>query len=157
MFQVKNCPIFELYEASVFCERLLVKKQKKKQLNLYRCSIIRKWGRSSHTSWRINKRAIEKITLMDSPFIGGTKYGHGKTETGQNCWHLHDIDDVSSLLRIRIWYKKGNDVINEYSWRWILTFPTSRLPPWWAICRWGILISRYINIAHPGYNTFSNM
>ena len=37
--------------------------------------------------------------------------------------------------------------------RWILIFPTSRLPPWWAICRWGILISRYINIAHLGYNT----
>ena len=37
---------------------------------------------------------------------------------------------------------------------WILIFPTSRLPPWWAILRWGILISRYINIAHPGYNTF---
>ena len=36
---------------------------------------------------------------------------------------------------------------------WILIFPTSRLPPRWAILRWGILISRYINIAHPGYNT----
>ena len=37
--------------------------------------------------------------------------------------------------------------------RWILIFSTSRLPPWWAICRWGILISRYINIAHLGYST----
>ena len=36
---------------------------------------------------------------------------------------------------------------------WISIFPTSRLPPRWAILRWGILISRYINIAHPGYNT----
>ena len=36
---------------------------------------------------------------------------------------------------------------------WIIIFPTSRLPPWWAICRWGILISRYINIAHLGYST----
>ena len=27
------------------------------------------------------------------------------------------------------------------------------MPPRWAILRWGILISRYINIAHPGYNT----
>ena len=36
---------------------------------------------------------------------------------------------------------------------WILIFPTSRLPPRWAICRWAILISRYINIAHLGYNT----
>ena len=43
---------------------------------------------------------------------------------------------------------------NHFSVWWILTFPTSRLPPWWAICRWAILISRYINIAHPGYNTF---
>ena len=39
------------------------------------------------------------------------------------------------------------------SFWWILIFPTSRLPPRWAICRWGILISRYINIAHLGYNT----
>ena len=37
--------------------------------------------------------------------------------------------------------------------RLILIFPTSRLPPRQAICRWGILISRYINIAHLGYNT----
>ena len=40
-------------------------------------------------------------------------------------------------------------ILNNYQ-RWILIFPTSRLPPWWAICRWGILISRYINIAHLG-------
>ena len=43
--------------------------------------------------------------------------------------------------------------INRAPNGWILIFPTSRLPPRWAILRWGILISRYINIAHPGYNT----
>ena len=36
---------------------------------------------------------------------------------------------------------------------WILIFPTSRVLPWWAICSWGILITRYINNAHLGYNT----
>ena len=41
---------------------------------------------------------------------------------------------------------------NNGIYGWILLFPTSRLPPWW-----GILMSRYINIAHPGNNTFSNM
>ena len=45
-----------------------------------------------------------------------------------------------------------HNYLHLYLW-WILIFPTSRLPPRWAILRWGILISRYINIAHPGYNT----
>ena len=39
---------------------------------------------------------------------------------------------------------------------WILIFPTSRLTPQWPICRWGILISRYINIARHGYNNIIN-
>ena len=119
----KTCPIFELYEASVFCERLLVKKQKKKQLNLYRCSIIRKWGRSSHTSWRINKRAIEKITLMDSPFIGAPNMDTVKLR------RVKIVGTFMILMMCHLCWGRGNDVINEYQWKWWWWWGGWRLPP----------------------------
>ena len=74
------------------------------------------------------------------------------THWGDYCWNRSNFIGRATYLVAEPGTEAEAD-LEPHSKRWILIFPTSRLPPWWAICRWGILISRYINIAHLGYNT----
>ena len=90
--------------------------------------------------------SIHAVSLPQA--LGSSDALHSVQCTQTFKWHQIQSEHMGT------WTKSKREKGHLLTWvNWILIFPTSRLPPWWAICRWGILISRYINIAHLGYNT----
>ena len=115
--------------------------------NLFKC--VQMWSnlfkiRSNVSSVVIGSHQLSKIWSVNIFSMG-------------ILWNKHSWKQIlwpENTTQNNYEHKKTKRNWGGQSWYpWISIFPTSRLPPRWAILRWGILISRYINIAHPGYNT----
>ena len=110
---------------------------------------------TSCPSWLYPTHLIDIDIIIFVINVVGHRHHHQHHQLLLALPHCHRFPPHSPYHHFgKVWltHRRRNCHFFTHS-RWILIFPTSRLPPWWAICRWGILISRYINIAHLGYNT----
>ena len=70
----------------------------------------------------------------------GCQYFSWKFQMGILFIYGNKFCDLKTLPRSIMSTKKTTNNWGGQSWYpWISRFPTSRLPPWWAILRWGIL------------------